>query len=190
MILRIGIILMISALLLAACGKDNSETNPKKNNQDTEMDSGSDEDMEMEHSDSGEVPDDLEEATNPTFEVGSKAMIETDHMKGMKGAEATVVGAYDTIAYVITYTPTTGGEEVKDHKWVIQEEIENADDETLDAGTEVTVDADHMKGMKGAKAEIESSEETTVYMIDYTPTTGAEKVKNHKWVTADELSSE
>src|SRR5699024_12712630 len=42
------------------------------------------------HSDSGEVPDDLKEAANPTYEVGSKAIIETDHMEGMKNAEATI----------------------------------------------------------------------------------------------------
>ncbi|HLR51893.1 MAG TPA: YdhK family protein, partial [Candidatus Avamphibacillus sp.] len=47
-----------------------------------------------------------------------------------------------------------------------------------------------MKGMEGATAEIESSEKTTVYMIDYTPTTGGEEVKNHKWVTDSELSAE
>jgi len=51
----------------------------------------------------------LQEAENPTFEVGSQAIIETDHMEGMKGAEATIVGAYDTTAYAVTYTPTDGG---------------------------------------------------------------------------------
>ncbi len=34
-------------------------------------------------------------------------------MEGMKGAKATITGAYDTIAYTVTYKPTTGGEEVK-----------------------------------------------------------------------------
>lgn len=46
-----------------------------------------------------------------------------------------------------------------------------------------------MKDMKGATAQINSAEHTTVYMIDYTPTTGGDKVKNHKWVTEDELSA-
>jgi len=189
--IMLGTIVMIAALILAACGTtDNNETSPKENDEDMEMDSGSDEDMEMEHSDSGEVPDDLKEAANPTYEVGSKAIIETDHMEGMKNAEATIVGAYDTTAYVISYTPTTGGDRVEDHKWVIQEEIKDVENETLDSGTEVTIEADHMKGMEGATAEIESSEKTTVYMIDYTPTTGGEEVKNHKWVTDSELSAE
>src|SRR5690625_1878748 len=164
--IMLGTIVMIAALILAACGTtDNNETSPKENDEDMEMDSGSDEDMEMEHSDSGEVPDDLKEAANPTYEVGSKAIIETDHMEGMKNAEATIVGAYDTTAYVISYTPTTGGDRVEDHKWVIQEEIKDVENETLDSGTEVTIEADHMKGMEGATAEIESSEKTTVYKI-------------------------
>ncbi len=46
-----------------------------------------------------------------------------------------------------------------------------------------------MKGMDGATAEIDSGEPTTVYMIDYTPTSGGEKVTNHKWVTESELSA-
>lgn len=44
-----------------------------------------------------------------------------------------------------------------------------------------------MNGMKGAKAEIDSVEKSTVYMVDYTPTTGGEVVENHKWVTESEL---
>lgn|SRR5690625_3757356 len=189
--IMLGTVVMIAALILAACGTtDNNETSPKENDEDMEKDSGSDEGMDMEHSDSGEVPDDLKEAANPIYEVGSKAIIETDHMEGMKGAEATIAGTYDTTAYVISYKPTNGGKRVENHKWVIQEEIKNADDKTLEEGTEVTVEADHMKGMEGATAEIESAEKTTVYMIDYKPTTGGDIVKNHKWVTDSELSAE
>lgn len=47
-----------------------------------------------------------------------------------------------------------------------------------------------MKGMDGATAVIDSAENTTVYMIDYTPTDGGTKVSNHKWVTESELSKE
>lgn len=46
-----------------------------------------------------------------------------------------------------------------------------------------------MPGMKGATAKIESAEHTTVYMVDFTPTTGGEPVKNHKWLTESELST-
>ena len=175
---------MVSVFILAACGTTEDEkTNPEEQ-QTEETESGSE---KMEESDSGEVPESLKEATNPTYEVGSKAMITTDHMEGMEGAEATIVGAYETRAYIISYTPTTGGEKVEDHKWVIQEEIKDAGDEKIESGEEVTVEADHMEGMDGVEAEIESSEETTVYMIDYESTTDEEEVKNHKWVTEDEL---
>jgi hypothetical protein len=138
-------------------------------------------------SSSGEVPAELEEAENPAFEIGSEAIIEADHMPGMKGAVATIVGAYETTAYSVTYYPTTGEEPVKNHKWVIHEEIENAGEGPLEPGTEVTLNADHMEGMDGATAVIESAVETTVYMLDFTTTTG-EKVKNHKWIIESELS--
>lgn len=110
-------------------------------------------------------------------------------MKGMKGAEATVTGAYETTAYTVSYIPESGKskEPINNHKWVIQEEIKDAGDKMLEPGTEVIIEANHMKGMKGAEATIESAEKTTVYMIDYTPTTGGEKVTNHKWLVESEL---
>ncbi len=198
----IGMVLLVAMFLLAACGGDNDDTAPNDNknsdsqsnseeqmNEDEMGDEEMDEDMDMNHSGSGEVPEGLEKAENPKFEVGSKAIIQSDHMKGMKGAEATIVGAYDTIAYTISYTPTTGGERVTNHKWVIQEEIKEAKgDKPLESGTEVTIQASHMKGMEGVTATIDSAKETTVYMVDYMPTTGGEKVTNHKWVTENELS--
>ncbi len=164
-------------LALSAC----SDSSPEKNEMNHEN-------MDMDHSGSGEVPEGLKVEENPTFEVGSNAVIEADHMDGMKGAEATIVQAFDTIVYTVSYTPTTGGERVTNHKWVIHEEIENGGDEPLAVGTEVTLDADHMKGMDGVKAEIDSAEKTTVYMINYTSTTNGEEVTNHKWVTESELS--
>lgn len=138
-------------------------------------------------SSSGEVPDGLEVAESPAFEIDTQAIIEADHMPGMKGAEATVVGAYDTTAYSVTYYPTTGGDPVKDHKWVIHEELENPGEEPLKPGTVVTLNADHMEGMDGATAVIESAVETNVYMLDFTTTTG-ENVVNHKWIVESELS--
>ena len=195
--LMIGIVSMIAVLLLSACaneteentGTDTESNTEEKNDMESESDSHEGMDhSEMNMSSTGEVPEGLEEAENPTYEVGSQAMIETDHMEGMKGAEATIVGAYDTTVYTVSYTPTTGGEEVTDHKWVIHEELENPDDAPLEEGTEVTMNADHMKGMDGAVAKIDSAEETTVYMVDFVPTTGGEEVTNHKWVTESELS--
>ncbi|MCM3389302.1 YdhK family protein [Lysinibacillus fusiformis] len=140
-------------------------------------------------SSSGDIPQNLEVAQNPAFEVGSQAIIQAEHMgmKSMSGAVATIVGAYETTAYSVTYFPTTGEEPVKDHKWVIHEEINNAGEESLEAGTEVKLNADHMEGMDGASAVIEFALETTVYMVDFTTQTG-EQVVNHKWLVESELA--
>ena len=46
-----------------------------------------------------------------------------------------------------------------------------------------------MEGMDGATATIDSAEETTVYMVDFTTTDTDEAVTNHKWVTESELSA-
>lgn len=170
-------------LVLGACSNTNDETGEK-----TEDTKSHDAHSNMKHSGSGEVPEGLKAADNPKYEIGSKAIIESDHMEGMKGAEATIVGAYDTTVYTISYTPTNGGEKVENHKWVIHEEIQDAGDEPFSAGTEVTINADHMEGMEGVTAEIDSAEETTVYMVDFTTKDG-EEVKNHKWVTESELST-
>ncbi|ULT59769.1 YdhK family protein [Neobacillus drentensis] len=141
------------------------------------------------HLGSSEVPKSLKKAESPTYKVGSQVIVKADHMKGMYGTKANIVGAYDTTAYAVTYTPTTGGPMVKNHKWVIQEEIKKAGHKTLKPGTEVTLEANHMKGMMGAKGTINSAVHTTVYMIDYIPTTGGPIVKNHKWVIESELST-
>ncbi|QDI91963.1 YdhK family protein [Salicibibacter cibarius] len=206
--IMIGSVTLVTAFALAACGNGDEDPMPDEgmdmdpdsdNMEDMEeempgnddmddMDMDDDEHEDMDHSSSGEVPDDLEEEENPTFEVGSQAMVEGGHMEEMEGAEATIVGAYDTIAYIVSYDPTTGEERVENHEWVVHEEIEEAEEETFEPGTEVTLQADHMDGMEGAAAEIDEAEETTVYMIDYTPTDGGEEVENHKWVIEDELS--
>jgi len=184
-VIMAGFSLLAAGTLAACSGGDDNETD------DMDHASHSEESMEgMHHSSSGDVPEGLQEAEHPTYEVGSKAIISADHMEGMEGAEATIVGAYDTTAYVISYTRTDTGEEVKHHKWIIQEEIEDAGEAPYKAGDEVIIDADHMDGMDGATAVIESAVPTTVYMVDYTSATDGEKVKNHKWVTESELSAE
>ncbi|WP_018930449.1 YdhK family protein [Gracilibacillus lacisalsi] len=188
-------------LLLAACANETEEINPEgteteQNTEERDMESegqAEKEDMDHDHSEmnmsgSGEVPEQLEEAENPAYEVNSQAIIEAEHMEGMNGAEATIVGAYDTTVYSVSYTPTNGGDRVTDHKWVIHEELEDVGEEPLEIGDEATINAAHMEGMDGATAEIDSAIDTTVYMIDFTLTTTGEEVTNHKWVTEDELS--
>lgn len=171
---------------LAACGDNNNEMNENQNMDTSNMEDSEDHD-EMNHSSSGEVPEGLAVAKDPQYKVGEKVVITTGHMKGMKGAEATVVGAYDTTVYAITYQPTTGGEIVKNHKWVIHEELAEAGAQPLEPGTEVKIQASHMKGMEGATGTIDKAKQTTVYMVDYIPTNGGEKVTNHKWVTGTEI---
>ncbi|MEF2293882.1 YdhK family protein [Virgibacillus dokdonensis] len=192
-----SLMVILFATVLAACGtdqeneqdKENADTNQQQEEKNQENDSNDTEDKDMKHSSSGEVPDGLKEVENPKFPVDSKAIIEASHMEGMKGAEATIKGAYDTTIYSVTYTPTDGGEKVKNHKWVIHEELKDVGEEPLKPGDEVTIQASHMKDMDGATATIDSVEQTTVYMVDYTSTTTDEEVTNHKWVTEDELSS-
>ncbi|MBM4764632.1 YdhK family protein [Bacillus sp. B15-48] len=197
-------LLIALLLVLGACANNNDETQSTNedsenveqdlNQENSDTDSNSEEEMEemdhshMDMSSSGEVPEGLKVAENPTYPVGSKAIIQDAHMEGMKDAEATIAGAYETTVYTISYTPTTGGERVENHKWVIHEELIDAGDAPLAPGTEVKTDASHMQGMEGAAVEIDSAEETTVYMVDFTTTTGGEEVRNHKWVTEAELS--
>ncbi|USK87064.1 DUF1541 domain-containing protein [Peribacillus asahii] len=198
--MKMPIILSLFAaifLVLGACGNANDEnTEDTQNTEDKGNTEGTENTEKMEGMDhskmnmsgSGEVPEGLKVAENPTYEVGSQAIIQESHMPGMKGAKATIVGAYDTTVYTVSYTPTTGGERVENHKWVIHEELQNVGKSPLEPGTEVTINADHMEGMDGATAEIDSAEETTIYMVDFTPTIGGAEVKNHQWVTESELS--
>ena len=180
-----GILMLILVLMLSAWTSNSNQYISDKNmNTDHKKIK-----MGDIHSGSSEVPKGLKEAKNPTYKVGSQVFVKADHMKGMYGAKATIVGAYDTIAYAVTYTPTTGGPIVKNHKWVIQEEIKNAGPKTLKPETEVILEAKHMEGMMGAKGTINSAVHTTVYMINYIPTTGGPMVKNHKWVIESELSA-
>ena len=64
--------------------------------------------------------------------------------------------------------------------------IEEADDPAYPVGTEVTLAADHMTGMKGAEATISGISEETVSMVDVTTADGM-TMKNHKWVVEDEV---
>ncbi|RLY93894.1 DUF1541 domain-containing protein [Kocuria tytonicola] len=125
-------------------------------------------------------------ATNPGYSKGTRATLTTDRMPGMKGAPTTVVGAYDTVAYAVDYIPTDGGDKVTDHKWVVQQELKDAGSERLMEGTEVTIEADHVPGMKGAKGTVVSSTTQIVYMVDYQA--DGMTIKNHKWVVEDEIT--
>ena len=174
------------ALVLAGCASgadDNQQTDPSATEEHqghggNNAESG---DEEMEHPmDGGPAPEGIAEASEPTYPVGTEVQLTADHMEGMEGATATISGAFDTYTYSVNYTPAGGGDPVTDHKWVVQEEIEDAGDARLADGTEVTLLAEHMEGMEGVKAIIASSTDETVYMVDYE--TDGMKMTNHKWV--------
>ena len=175
------------ALVFTGCstGGDEDQATPSTTSQHEGHGSSSDSGG-MEHPmDGGPAPEGIETAASPTYPVGTEVTLTADHMEGMDGANATIAGAYDTYTYAVNFTPSTGGEPVKDHKWVVQQEIKDAGDERLADGTEVTLEAEHMEGMKGAKATIASSTEETVYMVDYE--SDGMTMTNHKWVVESEL---
>ncbi len=141
---------------------------------------------QMEHPmDGGPAPVGIKEARNPTYPVGTEVTLTADHMMGMNGAKATISGAFETFTYSVNYTPLDGGDEVEDHRWVVQEELENAGSGRFADGSEVTLLAEHMNGMRGAKATIAHSTDETVYMVDYEA--DGMNMTNHKWVTESEI---
>lgn len=176
-----------TAFILAGCTdteEQETETDTQTEMESVDEEAGHEEMMDMDHD--GEIPEGLEEAENPTYPVGSNVIITADHMPGMEGAEATISGAFDTVIYEVSYTPTDGGERVLDHKWVIHEDLEEGA-EVAEAGDEVVLEADHMEGMHGATAFVEDAIHGTVYAVDFDSTIDGERVTNHMWMTEDEL---
>ncbi|MFP2061382.1 YdhK family protein [Corynebacterium amycolatum] len=138
--------------------------------------------------DGGPAPEGMIAAGNAKFPVGSEVQVLADHMPGMKGAEGKVVGVFNTTTYSVSYTPTDGSEPVKDHRWVVHEELENPGEAPLADGSEITINAEHMAGMKGAKGTVDYSTQEPVYMVDIDD--DGMTMKNHKWVTESELAPE
>lgn len=158
------------ALVLAGCASgadDDQQTDPSATEEQGHGgDNAESGDEEMDHSmehpmDGGPAPEGIAEASEPTYPVGTEVQLTADHMEGMDGATATISGAFDTYTYSVNYTNAGGGDPVTDHKWVVQEEIEDAGDERLTDGTAVTLLAKHMEGMEGARATIASSTDET-----------------------------
>ena len=105
-----SLLIILSALLLlvlGACSNANDERKnvneePENTNQETKTieekneeiaNEGEMEGMDhsgMNHSGSSEVPEGLTEVANPTYSLGSQAIIHAKHMPGMDGAKATI----------------------------------------------------------------------------------------------------
>ena len=183
----LGIIGIIGIIVFLGARSNQSESNNSKSTNEELTSTASSEMNSMEGMNhEGMVPSSMKDAANPKFPVGSNVILLPDHMKGMKGAKAQVVGAFDTTIYEVSYKPKTGGPMVKNHRWVVQEELK--DTKTVaNEGDTVILNADHMDGMMGAEAKVDKSIKGTVYVVNYTPTDGQEEVKNHMWVTEDEM---
>ncbi|MEJ5997920.1 YdhK family protein [Corynebacterium sp. H130] len=173
----------IAALTLAGCANSQKDSDLKVDTATSAVVKAPAASHEHNHAmDGGAAPANMKVAANPAFPVGTEVVLKADHMDGMMGATAKIVGAYDTTAYAVSYTPTTGGAEVKNHKWVVFEELKpHADAATAE------LNADHMPGMKGADATIDSETTETVYMVDVT--SGPMQMKNHKWFVESELAA-
>ena len=133
---------------------------------------------------------DYKTADNPAFPTNSKVVINSEPIKGIKGATGTVVAAFDTIAYSVSYTPSIGSVQVRDYKWIVNEELVDENDVAFDVGDKVVTSADHQQGMKNTEVTIETVRPTTVYIVDYVDTAANKKVNRYKWLIEEELSKE
>lgn len=177
----------VAVALLAGCGgaAEEDATQSSMTSDSSASGSGTSEGMGDHQPEGGPPPAGIEKAGSPTYPVGTKVTLTADHMSGMEGAEATISGAFDTTTYSVNYTPTDGGQRVTDHKWVVHEDLQDPGEAPLADGTEVVLAADHMPGMDGAEATIESSTDETVYMVDLTM--DGMKMTNHKWILESEI---
>jgi hypothetical protein len=138
------------------------------------------------HSTWGKIPEGLKEAKNPKFKVGEQVIINAAHDDDMQGSKGTIVGAYETTVYSISYESTTGEPE-ENKKWFVREEIEPLGEKKIDVGSKVIIEADREEGMKGAEGVIDTVEKTNVYMVDYVNKEG-QTVENYQWLKESELS--
>lgn len=177
-----------SALTLSGCASSEGGEDAQDSQHENQSESASGEDHGDSHehaADGGQPPKGIDKASDPTYAVGDEVTLTADHMPGMEGAKARTSGAFETTTYSVSYTPTDGDDPVKDHKWVVHEELESPGKAPLKDGTKVTLNADHMPGMKGTEATIDSSTDDTVYMVDLDM--GDMTMTNHKWVVEDEV---
>ncbi|MCT1652909.1 YdhK family protein [Brachybacterium muris] len=183
---RLAAVVVTGAIVFAGCTDSGSEEGrtPGESEASEASDGGSHGGMEH-PMDGGPAPEGMASAEDPEFPVGTEVTLTADHMEGMEGATATISGAFDTTTYSVSFTPTDGGEPVTDHKWVVHEELENPGEAPLAEGTEVVITADHMTGMEGAEATIDSATEETVYMVYYEA--DGMMMTNHKWVVESEI---
>lgn len=176
----------ISALALSSCATTSGDDSGQSPSPSTSSSASAEAGHGGHKTDGGPAPEGIQQASDPEYAVGSEVTLDADHMEGMDGSDATISGAFDTTTYSVSYTPTDGGDPVTDHKWVVQEELQNPGQEPMENGSEAVLSAEHMPGMDGAEATIENSTSETVYMVDYAG--DGMEMTNHKWVVESEIS--
>ena len=142
----------------------------------------------MKHNDESKVPEGMKSTNEGEFKVGDKVTI-TGAYARYERCRSYCKGAYKTYAYVVSYKPTNGNEKVNNHKWVVNEEIKDAPKDGFSKGDTVKLEASHMSGMKGATVNIDNVKKTTVYVVDYKSKDNGKIIKNHKWMTGNELKA-
>ncbi|WP_353423251.1 YdhK family protein [Staphylococcus xylosus] len=174
---KLSVLMLASGLVLSACSNESRNKEELKN------------EGHKEHKHESEIPENMKNTNDSKFNNGDKITITEGHMPGMKNAKGTVKRAYKTYAYVVSYEPTNNDKKVNNHKWIVNEEIANAHKNGYKQGDTVKLNANHMPGMKGATAKIDDVKKTTVYVVDYQSTENNKIVKNHKWMSENELKS-
>ncbi|HHM3654887.1 TPA: YdhK family protein [Staphylococcus aureus] len=78
----------------------------------------------------------------------------------------------------------------------VPEDMKSTNEGEFKVGDKVTITAGHMPGMKGAEAtvkgataNIDNVKKTTVYVVDYKSKDNGKIIKNHKWMTGNELKA-
>ncbi|MCK8616794.1 YdhK family protein [Fructobacillus sp. M158] len=65
--------------------------------------------------------------------------------------------------------------------------LKTAENPKYPVGSAITLEADHMTGMKGAEGSVAAVYDTKLYEVTYQPTNGGKKVTGHKWLTKDDF---
>src|SRR5690625_65169 len=98
----------VGTLALTGCagtGDDDAAPEPTTPQSEAAADASNPEAGAHDHDpDGGPAPEGIQEATDPRYPVGEAVILNTDHMPGMDGAEATISGAFDTTTYSVSYT--------------------------------------------------------------------------------------
>ncbi|HWL26375.1 MAG TPA: DUF1541 domain-containing protein [Ureibacillus sp.] len=190
--LHLGAMSLFLLFILTACGANEENSNKPSDATETSTNMTNDDDQNTSNSNTNttatpsEIPEGIKEAENPKFKVGDQVIINAEHEEDMKGSQGEILGAYDTIVYSVSFTPTTGDYREENHKWVVQEELQGLDEEMLAPGSEVIIDTDQEEGMQGAEGEIDTAEKTIVYMVQYVDADGT---MYQKWFKESELSA-